>query len=74
MQQIKLFVGSEDAAGELEAEVNGWIASSGAAVISISANIAPQSTLAGKDAAAMSTPGRRFAASDLLVMVTYEKA
>ena len=72
MQQIKLFVGREDHTADLEAEVNGWVAESGATILSITGNIAPQSILPGKDAAG-STPGRRFAPSDIMVIVTYEK-
>ena len=78
MQQIKLFVGREDHTGELEAEVNTWIAESGATVLSIAGNIAPQSVLPSKEGGSnLSTTGthtRRFAPSDILVLVTYEKA
>lgn len=79
MQQIKLFVGREDHTSELEDEVNAWIAESGAKVISIAGNISPQSVLPGsKDAgsAGLTNTGltRRFAPSDILMIVTYEKA
>lgn len=79
MQQIKLFVGREDHTSELEAEVNNWIAGAGVNVLSIAGNIAPQSVLPSKDGGGAnlgtaSTPGRRFAPSDILVVVTYEKA
>ncbi|MGB1126211.1 MAG: hypothetical protein ACPG4Q_13475 [Phycisphaeraceae bacterium] len=77
MQQIKLFVGREDHTSELEAEVNNWIVESGANILSISGNIAPQSVLPSKDVGSnLSTTGthtRRFAPSDILVIVTYEK-
>ena len=73
MQQIKIFVGREDHTEELEAEVNTWIAQSGVNVLSIAGNIAPQSIMPMKEPAA-GTPGRRFAPSDLFVLVTYEKA
>ena len=77
MQQIKLFVGREDHASELEAEVNQWLAESGANVLSITGNIAPQSVLPSKDAASnlasSGTHGRRFAPSDIFLIVTYEK-
>lgn len=77
MQQIKLFVGREDHTADLEGEVNSWIAESGAKVLSISGNIAPQSVLPSKDAganlSASGTHTRRFAPSDILVIVTYEK-
>ena len=77
MQQIKLFVGREDHAGELETEVNAWIAESGATVLSIAGNIAPQSVMPSKEGGSnLSSSGthtRRFAPSDILVVVTYEK-
>lgn len=78
MQQIKLFVGREDHTGDLENEVNTWIAEQGVKVLSIAGNIAPQSVLPTKDGgsnlSASGTHTRRFAPSDILVIVTYEKA
>jgi len=79
MQQIKLFIGLEDATGELEERVNTWIAENEINVISIAGNIAPQSILPKKDAESGGLGGstaasRRFAPSDLMVLVTYEKA
>lgn len=78
MLQIKLFVGREDHTADLEAEVNTWIAESGAKVVSITGNIAPQSVLPSKESssnlAGGGTHGRRFAPSDILVLVQYEKA
>ena len=78
MQQIKLFVGREDHLSELENDVNQWIADSGVNVLSISSNMAPQSVLPSKDSGGniggAGTPSRRFAPSDILVVVTYEKA
>ena len=77
MQQIKLFVGREDHTADLEAEVNTWIAESGVNVLSIAGNIAPQSVLPSKEGGTnLSTTGthtRRFAPSDILVLVTFEK-
>ena len=77
MQQIKLFVGREDHTADLEAEVNKWIVDSGVNVLSIKGNISPQSVLPSKEASsnlsASGTHTRRFAPSDILVIVTYEK-
>lgn len=77
MQQIKLFIGREDNTAELESEVNDWIAESGVTVLSIAGNVAPQSVLPTKDGgsnlSAGSTLTRRFAPSDILILVTYEK-
>ena len=80
MIQIKLFVGREDHTADLESDVNAWLAESGVKIVSITGNIAPQSVLPSKDAggtsnlAATGTHGRRFAPSDILVLVQYEKA
>lgn len=78
MLQVKLFVGREDHTADLETEVNTWIAESGAKVVSIAGNIAPQSVLPSKETssnlAAGGTHGRRFAPSDIMVLVQYEKA
>jgi len=78
MQQIKLFVGREDHTADLEKEVNAWITDSGANILSISGNIAPQSVLpakqgGGTNLSATGTHTRRFAPSDILLIVTYEK-
>lgn len=78
MQQIKIFIGREDTPSDLSDEVNAWIADSGVNVVSISGNLAPQSVLPHKEAGAGGQLGaggttRRFAPSDLMVMVTYEK-
>jgi hypothetical protein len=77
MQQIKLFVGREDHTADLEKEVNTWIAESGATITGIKGNIASQSVLPTKDSgsnlSATSTHTRRFAPSDILIIVTYEK-
>jgi len=78
MLQIKTFIGREDTPSELDNDVNTWIAESGVKVVSITGNIAPQSILPHKDAGAGGQLGagastRRFAPSDLMVLVTYEK-
>lgn len=77
MQQIKVFVGLEDATAELEERVNSWIADNDINVVSITGNIAPQSILPTKQAESGGLGGnattRRFAPSDLMVLVTYEK-
>jgi hypothetical protein len=67
MQQVKLFKSIEVEISALEAEVNRWIRESGARVVSISGNIAPQS-------AALGSMGDRggFAPSDILLIVVYD--
>ena len=66
MKQVKLFKALESEWQTLETKINRWIADSGANVIEISGNIAPQS--------ARSHPNARENPSDLLLIVTYEPA
>lgn len=69
MQQVKLFKGVENEVGVLEKEINDWLSRSGAKVVTLTGNIAPQSTKSG-------APGGlgkgSFSPSDILVMVLYE--
>lgn len=66
MQQVKLFKNVESELEDLEASINQWIQENDAKVISIQANIAPQTST--------STAGMNsFASSDILVVVMYEK-
>jgi hypothetical protein len=72
MQQVKLFKGIESDTATLEAEVNAWIQESGARIISITGNIAPQSEMVGtKDDISVDI---RFFPSDILLVILYEKA
>jgi len=71
MQRVKLFTGLENDVQAVEDEINAWLEESGAKVLTISGNIAPQSQLRSK------TPGIAvervaFAPSDVFVMVLYE--
>ncbi len=43
MNQIKIFTGLEDATEELTRDINQWLRESGAKVLQITGNIAPQS-------------------------------
>lgn len=70
MHQIKLFKNVETELGTLENDVNRWLRESKAKVISIEANIAPQTM--GRDAGMQTGGGRIFSASDILVAVLYE--
>ena len=70
MQQVKLFKGVESDITALEGEVNAWIRQSGARVVSITGNIAPQSAKAG--AAAGGLGKGQFSASDVILIVLYE--
>ncbi len=61
MEQVKLFKGVEMELRALEDEINTWLKESGARVISVTGNIAPQSSTGGS-----------FTTSDILVIITYE--
>ena len=64
MKKIKFFKSIESELTALESEINQWLVSSGAKLVSVTGNIAPQS---GTNAALGS-----FSASDVLVIVVYE--
>ena len=73
MQQVKLFTGLEGATEELAEEINSWIRKTGAKILQISGNIAPQ-TIASFDQtvglpAAGSTALRP--PSDLFIIILY---
>lgn len=66
MQQVKLFKGVEAELSSLESEINNWIRESGARVVSVTGNIAPQSgnpTVGGRT---------QYIPSDVVVIVLYE--
>lgn len=65
MQRIKIFKSVEVELNALEQEMNAWIESSGARIISITGNIAPQSVGA--------VEAKSFDASDVLIIVLYEE-
>lgn len=69
MQQVKIFKTVEAEVGALENDVNAWIRESQPRIISITGNIAPQSSPSGGGSAA-----KRFAPSDVLMIVLYETA
>ena len=64
MQLIKLFKSIETELRSLEDEMNSWIRETGARVISVTGNIAPQTGNA--------QPVGSFSASDVLIIVLYE--
>ena len=73
MQQVQLFKGIESEVQSLQDQVNDWIRESGAKVISVSGNIAPQ-TLTRVDASSHTLSKGVFTASDVLIIVLYEGA
>lgn len=70
MQQVKLFKGIEGELAALEDEVNDWIRQSGAKILSLTGNIAPQ-TEKPSDVTGGSSRGR-FPPSDVVLIVMYE--
>lgn len=67
MQQVKIFKSIENELIPLEKEINQWIKESGVRVISMTGNIAPQANVP-------TTGGlSSFSASDVLVIILYEK-
>jgi hypothetical protein len=67
MQQVKLFKSVEVEVSALEADVNRWITQSGARIISVTGNIAPQSG----EASSMGD-GRGLVPSDILLIIVYD--
>ncbi|TWU51329.1 hypothetical protein [Rubripirellula reticaptiva] len=65
MQQVKLFKSVDTELPEMERQINRWMRKSGARVISISGNLAPQSGSSGG-------PLNSFSAGDVLIIVHYE--
>ncbi len=70
MQQVKIFKGIESEVASLESEINEWIRSSGAQVVSITGNIAPQTKDDKSDVAALGHGP--YAPSDVMVVLLYE--
>lgn len=70
MQRVKLFKGIESDLSELESQINAWLATSGARVVQMFGNIAPQSIPPTAKSAGLSTT--EFAASDVMIVVLYE--
>jgi hypothetical protein len=68
VQRVKLFKGVETDRQGLEREINDWIEESGARVIQVSGNIAPQTVATPSKA----TSTRAFDTSDLFVVILYE--
>ena len=64
MQQVKIFKSVDTELGDMESQINRWIAESKATVVSINGNISPQ---AGKHGVQGS-----FSAADVFVIVLYE--
>jgi hypothetical protein len=71
MQQIKIFKSLEFDFEEMEHNINVWLAKTGAKVLSITGNIAPQGDATGRSAAGGGSAG--LTQSDVILFVLYEK-
>ena len=71
MQQVKIFKALEGETAQLEKQVNAWLTESGARVLQITGNIAPQGR--SIDSKASSISSSPYVASDILLIVLYEK-
>jgi hypothetical protein len=71
MQQVRIFKGLETDVAVLEKQINAWLAESGVRVLQITGNIAPQG--GPTDPKAGSIAASPYAASDVLIIVLYEK-
>ncbi len=72
MQQVKIFKGLESDLPAMEEEVNAWLRESGARVVSITGNMAPQTVTSETRGASV---GRSYyPASDVILIVLYETA
>ena len=63
MRLVKIFKSIESELWTMEKEINGWAEESGVKIISVTGNIAPQTSNA---------PTQGFSASDVLIVVLYE--
>ena len=65
MRQVKIFKSIESELWNMEKEINNWAQETGAEIVSVTGNIAPET--------GSSTP-HGFSSSDVLVIVLYEPA
>ena len=72
MQQVKIFSGLEGATEEMSSEINTWIRESGAKIVQITGNIAPQSNATAGSTGTLGVGSAR-APSDVMIFVLYEE-
>ena len=71
MHKVKIFKSVESELNSLESQINAWLGESGARVVQIFGNIAPQSIPPTAKHSGLSTT--EFAPSDVMIVVLYEK-
>jgi len=74
MRQVKIFKGLESAVSDLESEINQWLSSSGATVVDMVGNIAPQTAGTVGNSGGISGGGRSYGPSDIVIVILYEPA
>jgi len=70
VHQIKIFADIESNVDALEGRVNAWLRESGAKVINIFGNIAPQTVTSASRGTALAE--RKFSSSDVFMVVVYD--
>ena len=68
MQQVKIFKSIESEIPTMEEEINAWLSESGARVVQMSGNIAPQT----QTDTGLGGGGSSFSSSDVIVIIVYE--
>ena len=68
MQQVKIFKSIESEIPAMEEEINAWLSESGARVVQMSGNIAPQTQVENS----LGGGGSSFSSSDVILMIVYE--
>lgn len=73
MQKVKMFKSIETELGEMEAQINLWLATTQAKIISITGNISPQTIRhLGPGGPSLEGAFGAFGASDVFVIILYE--
>ncbi|MEX0794758.1 MAG: hypothetical protein WD045_16590 [Pirellulaceae bacterium] len=72
MQRVKIFKSVESEVEALEEQVNQWLAESGAKVLQMSGNIAPQTSPLAAPPQSGGSEALRFPPSDVMLIVLYE--
>ena len=72
MHQVKIFIGLESNVEALEEKINVWLKESGAKVVNMFGNIAPQTVTAASKGTMLAE--RKFSSSDVFIALLYEAA
>jgi hypothetical protein len=78
MHQVRIFIGKEDDTLRLAKEMNDWLAHDDVKVVNIFGNMSPQTIQdrAGEGGRLLGAEGggRRYAPSDIMLVVVFEQA